>query len=168
MTYYIPDDESWTEAAESPADSPHLAIDPEAPALQFVGRSASFRVDGAPARTADETVHTVALLGPSLDTGMVLCALRAEGQDLTVEDRRPPEARGRHAEAFDQLQSALDEILVPVYIDDALEEISESVDPFVALHTAQYASPPRDDNTYFRTSLFQDGVLLLEEERGAL
>lgn len=168
MTYYTPDEDTWSVVSEAPANPPYLEIDGESPVLRFVGPSDVFQLEGAPARSADETVHTIALLDPSLDTGMVLCALRAEGQDLTVEDRRPPEARDRHAEAFEQLQSALDEILVPVYIDDALEEISESVDQFVALHTAQYASPPRDDNTYFRTSLVQDGKLLLEEERGAL
>lgn len=168
MSYYAANGDTWSEVSEAPAAPPYLEIDEESPKLRFVGSSAEFQIEGAPARAAGETVHTVTLLDPSLDTGMVLCALRTEGQDLTVEDRRPSEARGRHAEAFDQLQSALDEILVPVYIDDALEEISESVDQFVVLHTAQYASPPKDDHTYFRTSLLQDGALLLEAERGAL
>jgi len=168
MPYYAPDDESWSAVADPPADPPHIAVDGDGITVRFVGPSDSFCLEGAPVRTASETIHTVALVAPSLNEGLVLCALRAEGQDLTVEDRRPGEARGRYAEAFDQLQSALDEILVPVYIDDALEEVSESVDALVAVHTAQYAAPPTDDNTYFRTSVFQAGSLLLEEEQGAL
>ncbi len=168
MSYYAPDEDTWSEVSEAPENPPYLEIDEESAILRFVGPSEVFQLEGAPACAADETVHTVALLDASLADGLVLCALRADGQDLTVEDRRPSNARTRYEEAFDQLQSALDEILIPVYIDDALEEISESVDGFVALHTAQYASPPTDENTYFRTSLLQDGALLLEEERGAL
>lgn len=167
MLYYVPDDDAWTEASDPPADAPYLEID-DAASLQFVGEADSFRLAGAPARTADETVHTIAILSSSLNEGLELCALRAEGQDLTVEDRRPPEARTHYADAFEQLQSALDEILVPVYIDDALEEVSESVDGLVVVHTAQYEEPPTDECSYFRASAFQSGNHLFETERGGL
>lgn len=168
MPYYVPDDDAWREVSDPPPDAPYLDIDDNAPSLRFAKNGDSFQLTGAPARTPDETVHTLAILEASLSTGLELCALRAEGQDLTVEDRRPPGARTRYADAFEQLQSALDEILVPVYIDDALEEVSESIDGLVVVHTAQYEAPPADGCTYFRTSAFQSGNHLFETERGAL
>jgi hypothetical protein len=62
----------------------------------------------------------------------------------------------------------MDEILIPVYIDDAIEELSGSLDGLVGLHTAQYADPPQASCTYFRTSVFKNETLLLEAERGSL
>ena len=168
MSYYAPRDGNWTDVS-SPPDPPYVEIHEETPALRFVGGpKSSFQLSGAPARSDTETVHTVAIVDASLSDGTTLCALRAEDNDLTVEDRRPPEARTRFAEAFDQLQSAMDEILIPVYIDDAIEEVSESVNGLVALHTAQYATPPASSCTYFRSPVFRDGTLLLETERGSL
>lgn len=168
MRYYVPGNDDWTFVPEPPADPPYFVVDEEAPAVQFVQSSNSFFVEGAPARANDETVHTVALVDPSAANGLVLCALRAVGEDLTVEDRRPADARTQHADPFQQLQSALDEILIPVYIDDAVEEISESVTELVVLHTAQYDDPPNGSASYFRTSVFRDGSLLLEAERGSM
>ena len=169
MTYYTPQDDSWTAQDAPPTAPPYLHISDDAPTLEFKGPSETgMSVSGAPAHSDTETVHTVAFLDTDLSDGLVLCALRARGQDLTVEDRRPSSHRTRHADAFEQLQSAMDEILIPVYVDDAMEEISESVDALVAIHTAQYASPPQGDCTYFRTALFRDGTLLLEAERGSL
>lgn len=168
MRYYNPRDGAWTETSEAPEEVPYVEVDEESPAVRFVGPKGAVPLSGAPARSATETVHTVAVVAPSLSDGTTLCALRAEGEDLTIEDRRPPEARTEFADAFNQLQSALDEILIPVYIDDAIEELSETVDGLVALHTAQYADPPHASCTYFRTSVFEAGTLLLEAERGAL
>lgn len=169
MRHYIPHDGTWTEAAPDTVDPPYVEVDPEASALRFVEAPESlFQLSGAPARSDAETVHTVAIIDNSLTDGMTLCALYAGGDNLTVEDRRPAEARTRFADAFEQLQSALDEILIPVYIDDAIEEVSESVDELVALHTARYADPPADACSYFRTSVFRDGNLLLEAEHGSL
>lgn len=165
---YKPHDGAWTETSEVPDDAPYVEVDEESPTVCFVGSEGAVQLSGAPARSATETIHTIAVMDPSLADGTTLCALRAEGQDLTVEDRRPPEARTEFADAFNQLQSAMDEILIPVYIDDAIEELSEDLDGLVALHTAQYADPPHASCTYFRTSVFEEGTLLLEAERGAL
>lgn len=169
MAYYTPQDTSWAAQDARPAHPPYLHVAEETPTLEFTGTSeAGVSVSGAPAHSDTETVHTVAFIDPDLTDGLVLCALRARGQDLTVEDRRPSSHRTRYADAFEQLQSAMDEILIPVYVDDAMEDVSESVDSLVAIHTAQYASPPQDNCTYFRTALFRDGTLLLEAERGSL
>lgn len=168
MPYFAPHDEAWTEVSESP-EPPFIEVSSDRPTVHFVGDAeTTFDVPGAPARTSAETVHTVAIVDDALTDGLTLCALRAENHDLTVEDRRPSEARTRFADAFDQLQSALDEIMIPVYIDDALDEVSESVEALVAVHTAEYASPPQTNCTYFRTAVFRDGTLLLEAERGSL
>jgi len=169
MRHYVPRDGTWTEADSDTVDPPYIEVTEDPPAVHFVGGpNTSVQLSGAPARSDTETVHTVAIVDPSLTDGMTLCALRAEGDNLTVEDRRPADARTRYADAFEQLQSALDEILIPVYIDDAIEEMSESVEGRVALHTAQYADPPAASCSYFRTSVFRDGTLLLEAEHGSL
>ena len=168
MRYCVPENDSWSFVSETPADPPYFAVDEETPAVQFVQPSNSFVLEGAPARAKDETVHTVALVDPSAASGLVLCALRAVGEDLTVEDRRPADARTQHADPFQQLQSAIDEILIPVYIDDAIEEISESVTELVILHTAQYDDPPKGSASYFRTSVFRNGSLVLEAEWGSM
>lgn len=168
MPYYAPDEDAWAPVSASPSEPPYLEIEEEAPTLRFFGEDETVLLKGAPARSADTTIHTVAIVDASLNDGLELCALRAEGQDLTVEDRRPPDARTRYADAFEQLQSALDEILVPVYIDDAIEEVSDSVEGLVVVHTAQYEAPPAEGCSYFRASVFRAGTHLLEAERGAL
>jgi hypothetical protein len=169
MSYYTPRDGDWTRRSDPPADAPYIEVDETAPTVRFVGGpESSVELSGAPARSDAETVHTLMIVASDLTDGTTLCALRAEDNDLTVEDRRPPDARTRFADAFEQLQAAMDEILIPVYIDDAIEELSETVDGLVALHTAQYADPPQASCSYFRTSVFEDGTLLLEAERGSL
>lgn len=169
MSYHVPRGGDWTQRPDAPTDAPHIEVDETDPIVHFVGGpDASFPFAGAPARSDTETVHTVMIVVPDLTDGTTLCALRADDNDLTVEDRRPPSARTRFADAFKQLQSSMDEILIPVYIDDAIEELSKTVDGLVALHTAQYADPPKASCTYFRTSVFRDETLLLEAERGSL
>lgn len=169
MSHYVPDDGNWSEASSDPVDPPFIEVTEQPPTVHFVGSpGTSFRLSGAPARSSAETTHTVAIVDPDLTEGTTLCALRAQGDDLTVEDRRPPGARTQFADALEQLQAAMDEILIPVYIDDAIEELSGGIDGVVALHTAQYADPPQSSCTYFRTSVFQDETLLLESEHGSL
>jgi hypothetical protein len=169
MRYYTPRDGDWTVHSDPPADTPYIEVDETARTVRFIGApDSSVELSGAPARSATETVHTVMIVTPDLTDGTTLCALRAEDNDLTVEDRRPPDARTRFADAFEQLQAAMDEILIPVYIDDAIEELSETVDGLVALHTAQYADPPAASCSYFRSSVFEDETLLLEAEQGSL
>jgi len=138
MSYFAPHDDTWTEVPKRPTP-PFIEVTDDRPVVCFVGPPESkFELSGAPARSVEETVHTVAIVNDALTEALTLCALRANDQDLTVEDRRPPQARTQFADAFERLQSALDEILIPVYIDDALEEVSESVDGLVAVHTAEY------------------------------
>ncbi|MFB6098118.1 MAG: hypothetical protein ABEK84_03205 [Salinibacter sp.] len=169
MSYFIPGEDEWTETGTRPDEPPFIEVDDDRPLIRFVGASESlYELSGAPARSGAETIHTLAIVSSDLTDGLPLCALRADGDDLTVEDRRPPEARTRYADAFEQLRSALDEILIPVYIDDAVEEVSETVEGLVAIHTAEYADPPQSSCSYFRTAVMQDGALLLETERGAL
>ncbi|MEF8817091.1 MAG: hypothetical protein V5A58_09895, partial [Salinibacter sp.] len=85
-----------------------------------------------------------------------------------VEDRRTTDAPPSHAEALRQLRSALDEILIPVYIDDAIEEISEGGDGLFVLHTVQHGDGRDAPPTYFRVAIFRDGNLVLETEHGSL
>jgi hypothetical protein len=58
--------------------------------------------------------------------------------------------------------------MIPVYIDDVIGDLSETLSGLVVLHTAQYESDDAEAWTYFRTSVFEDGDLALEAERGAL
>lgn len=169
MSYYAPRDGDWTETSAVPEAPPYIEVDAEAPEVHFIHEAdKAAHLSGAPARSPTETVHTVAIVEASLRNSTTLCALRADENDLTVEDRRPPEARTQYTEALDHLHSAMDEILIPVYIDDAIEELSETVQGLVALHTARYEKPPQESCSYFRTSVFQNGALLLEAERGSL
>lgn len=168
MGYYTPQDDTWTETSTAPAQPPYIEVAAERPALHLVGPETTHEMPAAPARTDAETVHTVTLLSPTLDDATALCALRASGNDLTVEDRRPPGARTQFGDVLDHLQSAMDEILIPLYIDDAIEEASASISGVSVLHTAQYDDPPRGACSYFRAAAFADETLLLETERGAL
>jgi hypothetical protein len=168
MSYYVPQNETWAEAS-SPPDPPYLNVDTEAATLHFVGDTdASVRVAGAPIDPSADTIHTVSSVASSFREGAPLCAIYVRGQDLDVEDRRSPDAPSSHADAVDQLRSALDEILIPVYIDDAIEEMSETVDGLLVIHTVQHDDGRDAPHTYFRTAVFQDGDLLLEAEDGAL
>ena len=57
--------------------------------------------------------------------------------------------------------------MIPVYIDDVVSDFSESVSSWAALHTVQYGNDG-SSWSYFRTSLFEDGTLLVEDEYGAI
>ncbi|GEM_PF-3604124 len=168
MTYYTPQDGTWTPSDTAPDTPPYIMIDADSPTVHLVGPDTVHDLSGAPARTAVETVHTVTIASSSFTKVTMLCALRANGNDLTVEDRRPPEARTQHGDALDHLQSAMDEIMIPLYIDDAIEELSSTQAGLIVLHTAQYDDPPRGNCSYFRAAAFEDGTLRLESERGAL
>jgi hypothetical protein len=168
MRYYVPQDPSWTEAS-SPPDPPYLTVDAEAATLQFMGGpDASVRVAGAPVDPSADTIHTVSSVAPSFREGAPLCAIYVRGQDLDVEDRRSSDAPSSYADAVERLRSALEEILIPVYIDDAIEEMSETVDGLLVIHTVQHDDGRDASHTYFRTAVFQDGELLLETEDGTL
>lgn len=170
MSYYVaaPDD-TWTSVSSRP-DPPFIHVHEEAPAVEFVGGPESaFRLDGATPQPGADTTHTVATIAPDLQSGSLLCVLHTEQERIEVDDRRPPGEQTRCGdEAFEAFRGALDEILIPVYLDDAIETLSDGVDGLVALHTAQYDDRVEATCTYFRTSVFANETLLLEEERGAL
>ncbi|WP_263840418.1 hypothetical protein [Salinibacter sp.] len=168
MSYYVSQNEQWTETSSLP-NPPYLDVDAEAAALDFVGGpDASVEVTGAPVDPAADTVHTVATVDPSLRKGSPLGALYVRDTDLDVEDRRAPDAPPAHADALDQLRSALDEIMIPVYIDDAIEELGEPLDGLLVLHTVQHDDGRDAPPTYFRAAIFEDGNLVLETEHGTL
>ena len=168
MSYYVPRDGDWTESS-SPPDPPYVEVDDETASLHFFSDpDASVQFPGAPVDPDADTIHTVMRIAPSLREGAALCAIYVRGTDLDLEDRRSPDAPSSHADALDQLRSALDEIMIPVYIDDAIEEISETLDGLIALHTVQHDDGRDAPSTYFRTSVFQDGELLFEQESGTL
>jgi len=169
MLYFVPQNGDWTETETSPGAPPYVEVDPDASSVRFVGlHDESYRLTGAPVDPSADTIHTVAAIDSTLAHGHPLSAVYVRDRTLDVEDRRPPDAPAAHADAVDRLRSALDEILIPVYIDDAIEEVSGSVDGLVALHTAQYVDPPASSCSYFRTSVFGDETLLMEAEHGSL
>lgn len=168
MSYYIPQEGSWRDVS-SPPDPPYLNVDTAAATLHFVGGpDASVQISGAPVDPAADTIHTVTSVASSFREGAPLCAVYVRDRTLDVEDRRGADSRSSHAEGVAQLRSALDEILIPVYIDDAIEEVSETVDGPVVIHTVQHENGRDAPPTYFRTAAFQDGELLLETEHGTL
>ncbi|WP_103030486.1 hypothetical protein [Salinibacter altiplanensis] len=168
MSYYVPQKEEWRAVSSQP-DPPYVEVDAETATLHVVGGTeASVQLDGAPVDPSADTLHTVSTVPPSLQEGAPLCALYVRGQDLDVEDRRTAEAPSSHADVLDQLRSALDEILIPVYIDDAIEEVSEGNDDVFVLHTVQHDDGRGAPPTYFRVAIFRDGDLVLETEHGSL
>jgi len=168
MSHYAPGDGNWKEYTSLPAP-PYLEVDDKTATLRFVsGPDASVEFTGAPVDPDADTIHTVMWADPSLREGAPLCAIYVRGTDLDLEDRRTTDAPSSHANALDQLRSALNEIMIPVYIDDAIEEMSETVDGLLALHTVQHDDGRDAPFTYFRTAVFQNGELLLEEEFGTL
>jgi hypothetical protein len=167
--YFVSRDDTWIEVDASPGAPPYITVQAASPAVHFVGDpDAPVRLTGAPVDPAADTIHTVFCIDASLREGHPLCAVYVRGRDLDLEDRRPPDAPPSFGDAVETIRSALDEILVPVYIDDAIEEASKALDGVVALHTAQYEEGQDASCTYFRTSLFRDGSLLLEAEEGSL
>jgi len=168
MNYFAPRGGDWTNIS-SPPDPPYVEVDEETATLRFVsGPDVSVELTGAPVDPDADTIHTVTRIAPSLREGAALCAIYVRGTDLDLEDRRSTDAPSSHANALDHLRSALDEIMIPVYIDDAIEEMSEAVDGLIAIHTVQPDTGRDASHTYFRTAVFQDGELLFEQESGTL
>jgi hypothetical protein len=157
---------NWA-AADGPADNGlsvqvHAAPD-ERPFLRARTNSDECLFTGTDPRPDTDTTHTVARIDPETGAGTALFTVHANGQNLVFEEH----AEGSVDESFyDHARSALNEIMIPVYIDDVIEDASERTDALVALHTAQYG--PGDQWTYFRAALFDDGALCLEDEHGEL
>jgi len=127
----------------------------------------SLHVSGADPRPDTETTHTVGWVPPDGSSGL-LFAVHARGNDLIFEDLRSDPSADDSGAALEQVQSSLNEILIPVYIDDVIRDLSERLKGLVLLHTAQYAPDPTSHWTYFRAAGFEHGELVIEVERGEL
>ena len=58
--------------------------------------------------------------------------------------------------------------MISVYIDDVISDLSERLSGLLVLHTVQYEAAAGRSWTYFRSSVFEDGKLAFEVERGEL
>jgi len=173
MPTYVSRDDTFEEVSDDPAEGLSVRVrapaPPSAPEVHFRRDADPFFVlSGAAPRPRTDTTHTVALVRPDEDAGTLLFAVHADGQDLIFDDLRAgPAADGAVDDALEQVQASLNEIMIPVYIDDVIGDLSEALDGLVALHTIQQA----DDGetwTYFRTSIHEGGTLTLESEHGEL
>lgn len=171
MSIYAKQDGTWT-AVSSPPQTHHIRIrasdssvhpdvqclNPEAPILSLTG---------AAPRPGTDTTHTVAYLDPQSDTGTSLFAVHAQDRNLVFENFDVNEIGDIGPNDIDHVQSALNEILIPVYIDDVVSDLSERTSGLLLLHTVQY----RDEGpewSYFRASAFENGELHFEDEYGEL
>lgn len=172
MNAFTHTDDHWTKT-DSVADNGTgiqvQAADPTvAPEVQFwADGTAFFHLTGTEPRPDTDTTHTVAIVDPDTATGHVLFAVHADGTDLVFEDCRSTSEMAVNEETLDHARSALTEIMIPVYIDDVVSDVSEEIPAWVALHTVQY-DDARSSWTYFRTSLFDDGTLGIEDEYGEI
>lgn len=172
MTAFTLQNGSWTETESVADDAPGLQVQATdstlPPELQFwTDGTAFFHLTGAEPRPQTDTTHTVALVAPDTATGHVVFAVHTDDSDLVFEDCRSNSETPVSDEALDHVRSALTEIMIPVYIDDVVSDFSEEVPTWVSLHTVQYDAD-RSSWSYFRTSLFDDGTLLVEDEYGAM
>jgi hypothetical protein len=140
----------------------------DGPAVQFFdGSRAGFRLTDAVPLTDVATAHTVAAVDPGAAGGRLVAGLRVAGDTVSVDAL----GEGKDGGAIDRLREALDEILIPVYIDDAAAEASKAVNGLLALLTVQ-RDPAADRGagrcTYARAAAFEDGDLLLEHESGEI
>lgn len=173
MPVYVSRDDQWT-TISAPSDR-DVAIEvtsdsalPDTPRVVVHHRGdRTFTLQNRAVPSGGETIHTVA--GVDLDTGAgtMLFAVRVEDGEQRFDDLRPSDAPAAYDDAMMQgVRADLDEILIPVYIDDAIETVSEDAPGVVVLHTARFDDHGRC--TYFRTSAFRNGSLLFEDEVGAL
>ena len=165
MPWYTPTSD-WAET-DGPADDGlsvqvHAAPN-ERPFLRARTDSDEYLFTGTDPRPDTDTTHTVARIDPDTGAGTALFTVHADGQNLVFEENAEADV---DEALYDHARSALNEIMIPVYIDDVIEDVSEQTDALVALHTAQYG--PDDEWTYFRAALFDDGTLCLEDEHGEL
>lgn len=173
MTWYANQDNAWTNQSSPPSTVPSIQVRAEegrGPEVRFLeDRREFFHLPGADPRPDTDTTHTVAAVDVDAAEGTLLFAVHAENNDLTFEDLRPADHRTIYSDdALEGVQSSLNEILIPVYIDDVISDLSEGLPGLVTLHTAQYEGGDRASWTYFRTSTFEDGELTLEEEHGSM
>jgi hypothetical protein len=172
MTAFTLTNGSWSETDSPPDDAPRLQVradDEDAPPeVQFwTNGQAFFHLTGIEPRPQTDTTHTVALVNAESEAGCPIFAVHADNNDLVFEDCRSTSEPTASNEALDHARSSLNEILIPVYIDDVVSDFSEEVSGWVALHTVQYETDG-SSWSYFRTSLFEDGTLLVEDEYGEI
>lgn len=172
MTWFSQTNGTWTETS-SPSDE-GLSIQIRAseseqtPELRFLSDGQTFfDLSGVEPRPQTETTHTVARVEPESSRGDLVFAVHAAGNDLLFEDCRPDGDRTVSNAALEQAQSALNEILVPVYVDDVVSDVSEAAPGLAVVHTVQMEAGA-DEWSYFRTSIFRNGELVIEHEQGAL
>lgn len=164
MPWYA-DATNWTATDSPPEDG--LAVQVESPPedrpfLRVQTSADTVLLSGTDPRPDTDTTHTVAHVTPDTGDGVVLFTVHASGQNLIFEEASDAEVND---DLYDHVRSALNEIMIPVYIDDVVEDVSEKQSGLIILHTAQYDA---ESWTYFRTSLFTDGTLLLEDEYGEM
>ena len=172
MPWYEKDDDTWSEQS-GPADTglsvQVTANDPTAPpSVRLLNNTEErLHLTGADPRPDTDTTHTAAWVPPESD-GARLFVVHAQGTDLIFEDLRSPDGPDAPDSALDHVQSALNEIMIPVYIDDVISDLSERLPGLLVLHTMQYEGGSGRAWTYFRTSVFEDEDLAFEVERGEL
>lgn len=173
MAWYTKENDAWTDAS-GPTDGA-ISIQVRAsdrnmaPAVRFLqGSTPFFHLTGTDPRSNTDTTHTIARIDPDSAAGALVCAVHADANDLLFEDLRPAEEVDTSDSAVDHVQSALNEILVPVYIDDVVSDLSERVSGLTVVHTVQYDPKTDGEWSYFRTSVFRNGDLALEDEFGSL
>ena len=172
MPWYQKQDNTWSEQpgpTENGLSVQVHATDPDTPPSVRVldEMEEQLHLSGASPRPDTDTTHTVAWVQPE-STGTLLFAVHAQGTDLIFEDLRSDDGPEMPETALDQVQSALNEIMIPVYIDDVISDLSKRLPGLLVLHTTQYESDAGGAWTYFRTSVFEDEDLAFEVERGEL
>jgi hypothetical protein len=172
MPWYVQRDEAWTETDAPDSDTRSVQVQAEdastPPVVRVLdGGDERLHLTGAAPRPDTDTTHTVAWVPPDA-TGTLLFAVHAQGTDLIFEDLRSTDGPDAPDSALDHVQSALNEIMIPVYIDDVISDLSERLSGLLVLHTAQYDGGAEGPWTYFRSSVFEDEDLAVEVERGEL
>jgi hypothetical protein len=171
MAFYAYQMEEWTRVPSRPEQGRYIHVPDdllETPAVAFAdGAGATYTLEGVRPAPGAETVHTVARIDPATMAGTLLCAYSTEDGTETLLDLRSDNGEGPSGDVVAGIEEALDEILIPVYIDDAVCEGTEEVDALIALLTVQ-PETGEPASSYARVAVFQNGELLLEEEAGAL
>lgn len=173
MTWYAKQYDAWREQSSPPSSAPSIQVQAKEnhpPEIRFFENGHEFfHLSGADPLPTTDTIHTIAAIDFEAVEGHPLFAVHVDGDTLTFEDLRTPDRRADDTDdILDQAQSALSEILIPVYIDDVISDLSDGFPGLIALHTAQYEGANEASWTYFRTSTFEDGDLVLEEEQGSI
>lgn len=172
MPWYQKEDDTWTEQPAPVKNGLGIHVQADAsdagPSVRVLEDAEErLHLTGTDPRPDTDTTHTVAWVQPG-STGTLLFAVHTQGSDLIFEDLRSATDPAASDTALDHVQSALNEIMIPVYIDDVVSDLSERLAGLLVLHTAQYESDAGGPWTYFRTSVFEDEDLAFEVERGEL